>query len=248
MFTSLQEEHQTFFEDLQTNLTSFQRDYKNPSLFYELIQIGTRIEDKARLVERCWEEVGKCTEANEYTPDKGGYLCVIGYNATDRDLGQDYVNLVWDYILECDKNNPHNLRWCISLSYLLGKITGDTDWYHRCIQFDWRGFNPLILTKVLLACMEIARDEMNQDHEDNALEILDWGLEQFKEGLATDQDKTIGGKTEFGYQWMYFGCAELAELCDIAGQLCRFIRHIELYHSDTKAFEEAVNWIRFGRK
>jgi hypothetical protein len=230
----MKQEFETKFKILNTNLLSFERDYDNVDNFYRYIQIGTRISDKKELIKEC----NKFVDENQqrFTPDLGGLLCVLGYN--DKNLRQDWIELVDDF-LAIESSNPHFVRWQISLSYLAGKLYNNKTYYTKCLNYDFSKFNTLILTKQLLACIELSK--MNSK-KDEIRSILNKGLNLYKKGLSCDMNKVIG----INDCWLYFGCAEIAELSDIASQLVIFYENIDLFFEDKKAFEKKLDWKRFG--
>lgn len=229
----MRKEFETKFKILNTNLLSFERDYKDVNNFYKYIQIGTRIKNKEQLIKECNKFVD---ENQQLTPDLGGVLCVLGYN--DKNLRQDWFDLV-DKFLDKDSDNPHYVRWQISLSYLAGKISNNKSYYTKCLNYDFRKFNTLILTKQLLSCIELAKMNTNKDEIKN---ILNKGLNLYKKGLSCDMNKIIGVND----CWLYFGCAEIAELSDIASQLVIFYENIDLFLKDKESFEKKLDWKRFG--
>lgn len=216
---SLKKEFEYYFNELDTNLCSFKRDYKNVDIFYSCIEPSQRISNKEKLLTECY----KVTNNNFYktSPDFGGCLCVIGYNDENVNL-KYFENKVKEYIQTCDKNNPHNLRWCISLSYLLGELKNDIKWYYECISYDWRLFNTLILTKNLSARYKIAQYEIKKRNETKAYSILTEGVELYKEGLRLNQDKTIGKNGTY----IVFSLMEISDLSKIALSLVDLLNNM----------------------
>jgi hypothetical protein len=66
-------------------------------------------------------------------------------------------------------------------------------------------------------------------------------MELYKKGLAFDLDHTIGKDGTY----IYFSCAEIADLSDIACRLVKFGHNIDIF--GTPEFEACVNFKRFGR-
>lgn len=246
MFYSLNEEFEYYFKNLETNLCSFNRDYYNVENFYNLIQIGTRFNNKEKLVKECWNKLNELYESELYgTPDFGGILCVLMYNDFNIDLNVFYANL--DIYLEnFDKNNPHCIRWAISLTYRLGELAYNSghieqarENFLKCLSYDFKSFNSLIVSKQMMACEKLSRIYLNIG-KSGAKEILQKGLELYKEAMSYNLDKTIGKDGCY----IYFGCVEMGELCDIASQLVKFLQNIDIY--GTTKFEEEFDNKRWG--
>ncbi len=246
MFNSLNEEFEYYFKNLETNLCSFERDYYDIDNFYNLIQIGTRFSDKEKLVKECWKKLNELYKNNLCgTPDFGGLLCVLMYNTPDIDLNVFSTELNI-YLENMDKNNPHCIRWAISLTYKLGELEYDgghfsqaRDNFIRCISYDFKLFNSLIVSKQMMACEKLARIYLNSG-KSGAEEVLEKGLELYKDAMSYNLDKTIGKDGCY----IYFGCVEMAELCDMASQLVKFLQNIDIY--GTPKFEEEFENKRWG--
>lgn len=245
MFKNLREEFEYYFEKLGTNLCSFKRDYYDVENFYNFIQIGTRVGDKNILIKKCHNKLNRLFETNLFgTPDFGGILCVLMYN-DEPDLNV-YANELKLYLDNMDMYNPHCIRWAISLTYRLGELGYDgghfsqaRDNFTKCLSYDFKLFNSLIVSKQMLACEKLARIYLKEG-KNGAIQILNKGIELFKEAISHDLDKTIGKDSCY----IYFGCVEMAELCDMASQLVKFLQNIDIY--GTEKFEEIFQEKRFG--
>ncbi len=238
MFRNLRDEFEYYFKNLKSNLCSFERDYKDVTNFYKLIQVGTRIENNKILIKECY----KILNNPEYigTPDFGGALCVLLYNDKDINL-EPAKQLFEEYREDMDRANPHNIRWEISIAYRLGELTNEAYYYEICVYSKWWKFSSLIVNKILMACHNLAIIELNNNRKDRALVYLECGMERFKDALKFDLDKSIGKDGVY----IYFSCVEMAELCDKASELVKFIQNIDRY--GTKEFKKIMdNSKRFG--
>lgn len=246
MFNSLKDEFDYYFNNLNTNLCSFERDYEDVNNFYNFIQIGTRICNQEILVEQCYKKLKELRENNLCgTPDFGGIICVILYNETkDIDMNVNSYN-VEEYLNNMDKNNPHCIRWAISLTYKLAELSLNNninkaeELFIKCISYNFKKFNSLIVSKQMMACEKLARIYLDRGG-DGAKNIIINGLELYKEALQFNLNKTIGENGTY----IYFGCVELAELCDLASQLVKFLQNIDIYGTDR--FEKIFNQKRWG--
>jgi hypothetical protein len=106
---------------------SMSKHYHNIDVFYECVHTGTRIKDTQQLVVRCIALIEQYKRDSLIaTPDYGGLLCVLGYNDNKLQSNMSY-RMSWllkckEYINACNNDNPHNVRWHISLYYVMVKL------------------------------------------------------------------------------------------------------------------------------
>lgn len=175
----MREKYNEIYKKIKCNHLSIEKDYDNPNNYYNLIHMPTRINNYLDL---CWQNVNNNFKIN---PDTGGFLCVIGYNDLKLNL-DEYLKLVNKYISKAqNSNNPHCIRWCISLTYLCGMITNDIEYFKRCLEYDFTKFSPCILTKALSACLWLHKRTDNKEY-------LYKGVELYKKGLSCDFDRVFG--------------------------------------------------------
>lgn len=239
-----------YYEKLDTNLCSFSKHYFNPYIYRSLIQIGTRIENEKLLKDLCSKVIETYPEN---TPDKGGCFCVLGYkkfNAKAKD--NDFFNQIEFY---CQNNlnsqNPHVIRWIISLYFLLGiyfqEIINNKKkaikYFEKCYNTDYKKFNSLICTKQVLSCANIGYLYLSEyKNPDMAKEWFKKGIDRTKEAICMDLNKTVG---DDGY-YIPFGFIETSELCDIASQCVFAYNNAEIYSKNRTAFDNGFNKKRFG--
>jgi hypothetical protein len=156
------------------------------------------------------------------TPDFAGILCVILYN--DKNLNINSLKIdVNNYIKNMDINNPHCIRWAISLSYVMGILENKKGWFYKCVGYDFTKFSSLIFNKQLMAYEKIAIIEIEEGNINKAKCTLEFAIEEFKKALKFNLNKTIGKNGTY----IYFSAVELAELCDKASQLIKFLQNID---------------------
>lgn len=144
------------FDPSQTPIPiAFQHFYVNPWLVESVILEPFRMRSKTALARLC-ENILEVYKAD--TADYGGALCVLAYQSLKQ--GNDcWVRRKIDKYLELSSDNPHVLRWQISLSFVLGKIAlnrAETDealhFFAECSIGDFSLFGPHLATK----CSEAA--------------------------------------------------------------------------------------------
>jgi len=239
-----------YFENLGADLCSFSKYYHNPYIYRSLIQIGSRIENEELLEKLCLEVIKTYPENS---PDKGGCLCVSGYNKfIAKQKNDDFFNQIKAYCANnLNSENPHVIRWIISLYYLLGiyfkEIIKDKkeaiNFFEKCFNIDYKKFNSLICTKQVSACGNIGYIYLSEYRElDKAKQWFKNGIERAKEAICLDLNKTVGNN---GF-YIPFGFIETAELCDIASQCVFGYNNAEIYFKNSIAFDSGFNKKRFG--
>lgn len=239
-----------YYENLDTNLCSFSRDYHNPHIYRALIQLGARIENEELLGALCRQVI---TIYPQDSADVGGCLCVCGYQALlEKQENSDLFTQIDDY---CKNNsnldNPHVIRWVISLYYLTGlyfeEIIRDygqaIESFARCYRLDFRKFSSLICTKQVSACYKIAclyLFELND--RKNALLWFKNGIERAKEAIASDHEKNIGRDGEY----VPFAFSEIAEISNIAALCVNGYNNIDLYDKNRAVYEKLITSKHFG--
>jgi 2-polyprenyl-3-methyl-5-hydroxy-6-metoxy-1,4-benzoquinol methylase/tetratricopeptide (TPR) repeat protein len=145
-----------FFPQMEapgTNLGAFGRDHDHPWMIYPAVIRGLRTKSREVLQDLVGREL---KEAQESSADRGAALCVLGYQyleQADRSpLGELRVEIE-DYLGK-GRTNPHQIRWRISLKFLLGRIClefGDSakarEYFLSCADEDCLTFGPTLGTK-----------------------------------------------------------------------------------------------------
>jgi len=243
-------EFEKFYEALGSNLCSFSRDYHNPFIYRNLIQIGTKISNDELLTKLCNSVVKIYPETS---PDVGGALCTLGYKKYISDEKDDELFKKIENYIKTNLNtpNPHTSRWIMSLYYLLGIYYRDVaenipkaiDFLEKCYDFDYKKFNPLICTKQVSACGILGY--MALEEENNIEKAREWfkkGIELAKRSILDNPDQTLG-KDDF---YIPFGFTETAELCDIASQCVFGFNNAEVFITNRAAFDNKFSKKRFG--
>ncbi|WNG43550.1 methyltransferase domain-containing protein [Archangium minus] len=141
------------------NLLAFGRDYDNPWLVRGLVEYPTRAASPQvlrRFADTC------LAQARVGSPDQSAALAVLGYQVLgDPQAPEAQVRAFIADLrrnLSPDARNPHELRWRISLSFLLacllrkvGELRAARDTFEACATLDWRPFSPTIGTKTVEA-------------------------------------------------------------------------------------------------
>lgn len=139
-----------------THLVDFDEHYQNPWLVHAMVEIPYRL--------RCTEALGKLAEeSSRHAPaesaDRGAALAVLSYRALASEASEpDRAELearIADY-LALTSDNPHVLRWQVSLAYVRarlhlrrgGRAAAIAD-FTRVAQADVRLITPTLGTKTI---------------------------------------------------------------------------------------------------
>jgi|GEM_PF-4765260 len=244
-------EFEKYFKALNTNLCSFSRDYHNPYIYRNIVQMGgSRLRNDGLLKECC---VRIIETYSDNSPDKGGALCVLGYRYYMDGVKDDSFLKELEQYCEnnLDSNNPHVVRWIISLYYLIAinyqnifeDNNGALEYFKKSYETDFRKFNGLICTKQVAACGNIGYIYLSQYNDvEKAKQWFKNGIERAKQAVHFDFDNMVGKDGCY----IPFGFAETAELCDIASQCVFAYNNTDLYFRNKKLFDTMFNRVRFG--
>jgi ubiquinone/menaquinone biosynthesis C-methylase UbiE/predicted nucleic acid-binding Zn-ribbon protein len=152
------------------NLASFKRDYENPWLLRSMIALGMRITRPTLLRELARRVM---QYAPENSPDFGGALCVLLYDALTTPQATALESELLGRVSTLDtqmSRNPHVLRWRVSnwfaaglLHQRRGDLAAARVAFDRCTAYDVLAFSPLLATKTIearfrLGCMIAGED------------------------------------------------------------------------------------------
>ena len=200
------------------NITAaIKKYYHDENNFYDCVLIGVRISDKRKLCTVCRQRLESYIKQDLFnTADCGAFLCVLGYNdsSVKNSFHDRFYELCEKYLIEYDKNNPHCIRWCISICYMLGELKNDIYWYKRCLIYDFTKFHPTILTKQLSACKIIAMRE-----PELTVRTCEYGLSLVDKMKDYDFTK-IWGKSDIRYGTGY---KEISEVLRLAYELSEML-------------------------
>lgn len=231
-------------------VVDFSRYYDNPWLYRSLVQLGERVSDAGVLV-RLAEQV--LSSSRKSSSDYGAALCVLGYSQLNKqDFSQTamagLLKLIDKYLIN-DSQNPHVLRWQISLAYLGGVMTlragshsDALDYFARVIERNACLFSPLLATKTISACLYSGLIHLGSGDEGRARASLTRGIEAARYALHYPDENAIGDiEKPFA-----FGFPELSEVADLAGQCASALNEIGRRKYAPGGLWRAVNVKRFG--
>lgn len=199
--------------------------YDSPDMYYRLVEMGTRIKNKQELVKQCYLQL---QAINKKSPDYGACLCVIGYN--DKNINVGWLKQEVEEYIEQELDNPHFIRWQISLCYLLFTLTDDYGWLAKCLEYDFTKFSPMILTKQLRACELLY-------FKTNNTQYLNQGLSLYKKALESEP-KSIVGDGDF---YTRISIREFCQISEIASRLAELYQEKE--QLDYSLEEETIHII-----
>lgn len=198
------------------------KSFSNPLLIDSMVARGRRVNDRhslVRLAKQVLDNSASCSA------DFAAALCVLGYRALE-DLRCDSdlpaINSMLSDIkiwIDTVANEPSLVRWKVSLTFLAGLITqqiGEFEravgWFERCSQFDPHAVTPLIGTKVVGACVWLARLNMSVHNRQAAKHYLVRGIEIANSCLATDWRDVVGPFRAPNS----FALTEMTQICQLA--------------------------------
>ncbi len=198
------------------------KSFSNPRLIATLVSRGGRVDDKQNLVKLA-EQVLSVSPPT--SADHAAALCVLGYRLVENmqcgpvcPVADPLLNVITEWI-DATADEPGLLRWKISLSFLAGLISqqlGEFDraieWFVRCSRFDPHAVTPLIGTKVVGACMWLARLTMSVHDRHASMNYLRRGIEIANSCLATDWQILMGPPQAPNS----YALAELTQICQLA--------------------------------
>ncbi len=239
------------FEKSGSAIVDFTLSYDNPYLYRSMVQMGERIRHDLKLATLAhWVSIN----ARADSADRGAAICVFGYQVlAKRELRMAVKLLAWiaDYlrVTAGEQNNPHVLRWRLSLTFLAGRVcelTGDRDkaanWYHAVRECEWRNFSPVLATKAVAACFFEGRIRLADGDIEQAQACFAHGLGEALAAVKGDLNDVVGNPE----QPIPFGLTELAEVIDMGSQCANAVAHSALWKRDPGLFWKQVDIKRFG--
>jgi SAM-dependent methyltransferase len=231
-------------------LTDFATHYVNPWIYRPMVQMGERLGDKDALLDLARQTL---TLSPEDSADAGAALTVIGYSLLD---GADPASPEADEALNRNSGylsirteNPHVIRWQISLAYLsalLASARGDRStarkFFAETTRFDPLVFSPLISTKIIAAWFWSGIFHLVDHQESSARNCFQAGIEAARRALHAPDGNAIGNPEDP----LTFGFPELAEIADMASQCANALHHLEEFGRSPGKFWKSVDTRRFG--
>lgn len=202
---------------------NFEKFYDNPWLYRVLVQQGVRLIDENALKIFC-AEIAKTSKPG--SADHGAALCVLAYRLFETDkitvkaisIISQHINI---YNQACDRNNPHALRWSISLYFIAGRLLlsmGNRDdalaALLTCAEMDPAPLSPILATKTLAARMYAGLILVGNNELEEARKQFSLGMKDAQRLMQGDWKNIIG---DFENP-LTFSLAEAAEVLNIASQ------------------------------
>ena len=229
----------------------FAKYYDNPWIYRTAIQLGERIADREILMLFCVQIINNSRIGSA---DQGAALCVLAYQIleTGQVAKDDLSKLVHNmnkYDAAYDRNNPHSLRWAISLHYVAARLLlmfGNRNealtTFLTCAEMNAQAFSPLLATKTVSARMYAGLILAGSQELDLARQQFELGITAARIALQSDW-ATIIGNVETP---LLFGLQELAEIADIASQCAQALIALDKQRSVPGYFWDRINLRRFG--
>lgn len=235
-------------EGTGSTVAAFDTCYDNPWLYRAWMQIGLRLSDE-HLLDMVIEEALPTTAPS--SADRGGLLAVKAYSALRKGCVREYNRILQDITgyLDNPTDNPHVLRWCISLAFvaaLLSLAQGQRleamHFLDRVTAMDPLRFSPLIATKLLAAHFLAGTMHLVDQNENAAQNAFVAGIEAARRALHAPDVNAIGNPLHP----LAFGFVELAEIADMASQCALAIDALPRFRRSPALFWRSMDARRFG--
>lgn len=230
-------------------VVDFAGSYDNPYLYRSMIQIGERFDNDVKLGEIAEYVI---EHARPGSADQGAAIGVLGYRVLEERLVEHVpilVSVIQSYLDQATGNEPHVLRWRISLMFLAGRLSelaearaDAVDWYHRTSIANWAGFSPLIATKSIGAAFFEGRLHLG-DGDVAAAKVC------FQRGVATALAAAQASHLDAlgdPERPVPFYLTELAEVMDMGSQCANAVANLPMWSRDPGTFWRTVDIRRFG--
>jgi SAM-dependent methyltransferase len=242
---------QASFEKSGAAIVDFARTYDNPYLYRTMVQMGERIRHDLKLATLAHWVI---MNARADSADRGAAICVFGYQVLAKreiKMAVKVLAFIADYlrVTSGEQNNPHVLRWRLSLTFLAGRVCeliGDREkaanWYHAVTDCKWSHFSPILATKTVAACFFEGRIRLADGDIEQAQSCFARGLGEALAAVKGDLNDIVGNPQ----QPIPFGLTELAEVIDMGSQCANAVAHLPLWKRDPGLFWKHVDIKRFG--
>jgi SAM-dependent methyltransferase len=230
------------------HVVDFGAHYNNPWLYRSIVQMGERIADDAGLADISLRVLQSMPLDSA---DVGAAITVLGYHILGNqrfDQIADWRNVAEGY-LACSSENPHVLRWQISIAFAAALLSRDLGLREQaCADFDRVGgmdplaFSPLLMTKVIAARFWSGISRLVDGDIEGAKTSFHAGSEAARCALHAPDLNAIGNPA----MPLGFGFQELAEVADMASQCVSALNNIDLYARSPGMFWSKVDARRFG--
>ena len=229
----------------------FGKYYDNPWIYRSMIQLGERIANKDLLILFC---VSVANEARPGSADQGAALCVIAYQVLEsgkinKDDLTTLIAAINKYDDAFDPNNPHALRWAISLHYvgarillMCGNRNDALNTFITCAKMDALQFSPLLTTKTISAHMYAGLILAGNNELEQARDQFSLGIKAAHRALQSDWKNVIGDVENP----LLFGLQEIAEVADLGSQCVQALTAIDRQGYVPGYFWDRINLRRFG--
>lgn len=188
----------------------FERHYVFPHVIRAIVNMQYRTSDAARLRDECQRVLENAPEAS---PDTGAALCVLSYASKGSRFAVEDARIA--RYLTLDSDNPHVIRWQISLAFIQGEthmvagnLTEAIGSFERCLSYDAEYFHLSILTKQLSACVKAANIHASKGEDQTAARFLHRGTVLARKLCNTSSLDVFGAVEDPRY--FYYG--EISEV------------------------------------
>jgi 2-polyprenyl-3-methyl-5-hydroxy-6-metoxy-1,4-benzoquinol methylase len=225
----------------RTHLVDFAPHYDCPWLVHALVEAPWRIRDKTALAALAHRVIAVTRSGSA---DMGAGLAVAGWRLLEDSgaagvLANDWLKKVDAYLmLGKHSSNPHVQRWCVSLTYLLGRffeargeIPSAIDAYHHVANANVLCITPTLGTKLADSAFRAGALVFREGNDEAAVTCWQMGLNAVFRCLQADQKEFIGNEDKP----FVFAMNDLVEIADGAARLAFAIRAVTANEVEDRA-------------
>src|SRR5262249_30165767 len=124
---------------------------------------------------------------------------------------------------------PHQLRWHVSLSFVLGRLWQTVghfararQYYVHCLELDAASFSPLLTVRQIDACLQLGLLDVGQAQVEAARRWLQKAIKIAQTSLSTDWKGAVGDTARPAE----FGLSELAAVVERASACSYALRYL----------------------
>ena len=223
------------------------KGFRNAGLIRAMVDRGQRVTDRGALKNLALQVQW---QSDPGTPDHAAATCVIGYQILEDMYAGNFEEEPGSVLSQIDRNfdllgdQPSEMRWRISLSFLGGELCRQisdeeraTEFFLKCTQFDPLRVTPLIATKVVGAHLRLARQAMCVENYPLARSHLQAGIICANKCVGTDWPQLLDGLDKPNT----YALAELTQVCDLAATCARGLAAISSDPIDAGNVWRSVN-------
>ncbi|WP_176929032.1 class I SAM-dependent methyltransferase [Paraburkholderia lycopersici] len=205
------------YSEPPANLLEFARYYDNAWLVHGIVESAFRLRQSEALLGVCRDVLANARPASA---DCGAALCVTGYRlldgATDGTHAEDLIARIDAYVAQAS-DNPHVIRWQVSLSYLKGEIAlaagrreEAAQAYARVLETGFERFHPMLGSKTIAAARRLAVMSLDAGDVEGAKRHFAKAVDEMRKVLGAPFE-SLAGRPEQPLACNYFDLVSIVD-------------------------------------